>query len=70
MQELVSFIVSFSVQKTLKAGMKGTSYFTQHVGLIGDNELMILSPSYGSLLTGRFVPRRFVPKVEMIRTHS
>ena len=41
MQELVSFIVSFSVQKTLKDGTKGTSSFTQHVGLIGDNELMI-----------------------------
>ena len=52
MQELVSFIVSFSVEKTLKAGTKGTSYFTQHVGLIGgDNELMILSPSYGSLIS-------------------
>ena len=51
MQELVSFIVSFSVEKTLEAGTKGTSYFTQHVGLIGDNELMILSPSYGSLIS-------------------
>ena len=51
MQELVSFIVSFSVQKTLKDGTKGTSSFTQHVGLIGDNELMILSPSYGSLIS-------------------
>ena len=51
MQELVSFNVSFSVEKTLKAGTKGTSYFTQHVGLIGDNELMILSPSYVSLIS-------------------
>lgn len=51
MQELVSFIVSFSVQKTFEDGAKGTSSFTQHVGLIGDNELMILSPSYGSLIS-------------------